>query len=141
VISRSKSGEILISLGPRGNPLDDAAAADAALICRSRIWSAPGPHRRNPALVQMSAVKGRPEMAKRRDWRAGFWNCAPAGRRQQIFGHKEVRYGDNSYPSRSWYAGGGVPASGHRRQDLRTGRRCGRKRHGRRLHLQPLSLC
>ena len=25
----------------------------------------------------------------------------PAGRRQQIFGHKEVRYGDNSYPSRS----------------------------------------
>jgi hypothetical protein len=23
------------------------------------------------------------------------------GRRQQIFGHKEVRYGDNSYPSRS----------------------------------------
>jgi peroxiredoxin len=35
-----------------------------------------GPHRRNPALVLMSAVKGRPEMAdgwpKRRDWRAGF---------------------------------------------------------------------
>jgi len=24
-----------------------------------------------------------------------------AGRRQRIFGHKEVRYGDNSYPSRS----------------------------------------
>jgi hypothetical protein len=28
-------------------------------------------------------------------------NCAPAGRRQHIFGHKEVRYGDNSYPGRS----------------------------------------
>src|SRR5262245_13804821 len=56
-------------------------------------------------------------------------------------GHKEVRYGGNSYTSRSRYAGGGVSASGHRRQDLRTGRRCGRKRHGRRLHLQPLPLC
>ena len=69
------------------------------------LTSVRGPHRRNPALVQMSAVKGRPEMAdvwpKRRDWRAGFGNCAPAGRRQHMFGHKEVRYGDNSYPSRS----------------------------------------
>ena len=26
---------------------------------------------------------------------------APAGRRQHIFGHKEVRYAGNSYPSRS----------------------------------------
>src|SRR6202035_831596 len=61
--------------------------------------------RSRAALVQMSAVKGRPEMTdvwpKRRDWRAGFGNCAPAGRRQHMFGHKEVRYGDNSYPSRS----------------------------------------
>ncbi|WP_143199970.1 thioredoxin family protein, partial [Bradyrhizobium sp. NAS80.1] len=27
-------------------------------------------------------------MAKRRDWRTGFGNCAPAGRRQLILGHK-----------------------------------------------------
>lgn len=68
------------------------------------LTSVRGPHRRIPALVQMAAVKGRPEMAdvwpKRRDWRAGFGNCAPAGRRQHILGHKEVRYGDSSYPSR-----------------------------------------
>jgi hypothetical protein len=30
-----------------------------------------------------------------------------------------VRYGGNSYTSRSRYAGGGVSASGYRRQDLR----------------------
>src|SRR5437868_2292353 len=34
------------------------------------------PHRQNSALAQMSAVKGRSEMAKGRDWRAGFGNCA-----------------------------------------------------------------
>lgn len=68
------------------------------------LTSVRGPHRRIPALVQMAAVKGRPEMAdvwpKRRDWRAGFGNCAPAGRRQHLLEHKEVRYGDSSYPSR-----------------------------------------
>ena len=30
-----------------------------------------------------------------------FETVPRAGRRQQIFGRREVRYGDNSYPSRS----------------------------------------
>jgi hypothetical protein len=63
-----------------------------------------GPHRRNPALVLMSAVKGRPEMAdvwlKRRDWQA--LETVPRQAVVSIYlGHKEVRYGDNNCPSRS----------------------------------------
>jgi len=63
-----------------------------------------GPHRRNPALVHIPAVKGRPEMADiwLNDATGGMLgSSAPAGRRQHICVHKEVRYGDNGYPSRS----------------------------------------
>src|SRR5260370_7241950 len=44
-------------------------------------------------------------------------------------GHKEVRYGGNSYPGHSPYPGGGVSASRHPRPHLRPARPCPPKSH------------
>src|SRR6516165_11088790 len=55
---------------------------------------------------------------------ASWFSVLAQAPRWHSFGVQEARYGGNSYTSRSRYAGGGISASGYRRQDLRIRRRC-----------------